>query len=279
MRADDDGFVDKPKAIERLIKATDEDLKKLEGNGLVHSFNPSLVVIMAWHSHNTIRKDLYKPTVYQEERSHLRLGNNKFYIISDEGDSLRNRNGNVTDSARSIEQTKREETRVDKDSTDRTRGIEPVRLSDDSIYYSLSPKDIDALTTLCEEKQCDLTELLDLVDTSIKNRKEQTEIPNPFRYIVQVAENNDWNPATHSKSYVPKTVSSSCVKRLGSIEGSLWDYLDDNQKANMRTLYSEYDLDGIIASVDAHIQEHPEEEWKGSHAALFKRLANDHLYD
>ena len=53
VRADDDGFVDKPKAIERLIKATDEDLKKLEGNGLVHSFNPSLVVIMAWHSqHN-----------------------------------------------------------------------------------------------------------------------------------------------------------------------------------------------------------------------------------
>lgn len=73
MRADDDGFVNNPKKIQRMIGAADDDLKLLIAKRFVLVFESGVIVIKHWRLHNTLRKDRYKPTIYQEEFKKLRL--------------------------------------------------------------------------------------------------------------------------------------------------------------------------------------------------------------
>ena len=69
MRADDDGFINNPKKIQRMIGATDDDLKLLLAKRYILAFDSGVIVIKHWKIHNYIEKDRYKPTVYIEEKS------------------------------------------------------------------------------------------------------------------------------------------------------------------------------------------------------------------
>lgn len=69
MRADDDGFVDNPKRIQRMIGASDDDFKILLLKQFVVGFDSGVVVIKHWRIHNYIQKDRYKPTIYQAEKA------------------------------------------------------------------------------------------------------------------------------------------------------------------------------------------------------------------
>ena len=73
MRADDDGFVNNPKKIQRIIGCSDDDLKLLIAKRFVLIFDSGVIVIKHWRLHNTLRKDRYKPTIYQEEFKKLIL--------------------------------------------------------------------------------------------------------------------------------------------------------------------------------------------------------------
>lgn len=73
MRADDDGFVNNPKKIQRMIGCSDDDLKLLIAKRFVLIFDSGVIVIKHWRLHNTLRKDRYKPTIYQEEFKKLIL--------------------------------------------------------------------------------------------------------------------------------------------------------------------------------------------------------------
>ena len=65
MRADDDGFINNPKKIQRVIGGSDDDLKLLIAKRFLLPFESGVVVIKHWKIHNFIRTDRYKPTVYQ----------------------------------------------------------------------------------------------------------------------------------------------------------------------------------------------------------------------
>lgn len=82
MRADDDGFINNPKRIQRMIGASDDDLKLLVAKRFVLVFDSGVVVIKHWRIHNYIQKDRYKETVYQEEKALLKLKNNKVYSLN-----------------------------------------------------------------------------------------------------------------------------------------------------------------------------------------------------
>lgn len=73
MDADDDGFVNSPKRIQRMINATDEDLRLLEESGFVFRFRTGITVITHWKLNNSIQKDRYKPTVFTREKELLSL--------------------------------------------------------------------------------------------------------------------------------------------------------------------------------------------------------------
>ena len=83
MRADDDGFINNPKKIQRMIGAADDDLKILVTKKFIIPFESGIVVIKHWKIHNYIRNDRYKETVYKEEKQQLNEKENKAYTLSD----------------------------------------------------------------------------------------------------------------------------------------------------------------------------------------------------
>lgn len=81
MRADDDGFINNPKKIQRMIGASEDDLKLLIAKNFIIPFENGIVVIKHWKIHNYIRVDRYKETVYQEQKEMLVEKENKAYSL------------------------------------------------------------------------------------------------------------------------------------------------------------------------------------------------------
>lgn len=79
MRGDDDGFINNPKKIQRMIGSSDDDLKLLIAKRFIIPFDSGVVVIKHWKIHNYIRVDRYKETVYQQEKSMLETKENNSY--------------------------------------------------------------------------------------------------------------------------------------------------------------------------------------------------------
>ena len=81
MRADDDGFINNPKKIQRMIGCSDDDLKLLLAKSFIIAFDSGIIVIKHWRLHNYIQKDRYKPTIYQSEKSMLCEDKNHVYSL------------------------------------------------------------------------------------------------------------------------------------------------------------------------------------------------------
>lgn len=81
MRADDDGFINNPKKVQRLVMATDDDMKLLIAKSFIIPFESGVVVIKHWKIHNYIQTDRYKPTTYQDERALLTVKDNGAYTL------------------------------------------------------------------------------------------------------------------------------------------------------------------------------------------------------
>ena len=88
MSADDDGFINNPKRIQRSIGASTDDLNLLLGKRFIIPFESGVVVIKHWRINNTVRSDRYCPTTYQEEFSKLELKANKAYRLKDDYSDL-----------------------------------------------------------------------------------------------------------------------------------------------------------------------------------------------
>lgn len=83
MRADDDGFLNNTKRIQRLIGATDDDLKLLIMKRFVIPFEDGIVVIKHWRMNNYLRKDRYTQTIYQEELAMLSVKEDGSYTLAE----------------------------------------------------------------------------------------------------------------------------------------------------------------------------------------------------
>lgn len=79
MRADDDGFINNPRKIQRVIGAGEDDCKLLAARGFILTFESGVMVIRHWKIHNYIRPDRYKPTIYKEEKARIGEKENKAY--------------------------------------------------------------------------------------------------------------------------------------------------------------------------------------------------------
>lgn len=83
MNADDDGFVNNPKKMQRMCGASDDDFKLLIAKSFVLLFESGVIVIKHWKMHNYIQADRYRPTDYVEEKSMLGLKKNKAYTLDE----------------------------------------------------------------------------------------------------------------------------------------------------------------------------------------------------
>lgn len=84
MRADDDGFVSSPKKILKVVGCSDKDLELLIDKNFVIPFSSGVIAIRHWKLHNYIQKDRYKSTIYVDEKSLIKQGENGVYIQIDD---------------------------------------------------------------------------------------------------------------------------------------------------------------------------------------------------
>jgi hypothetical protein len=118
MRADDDGFINNPKRIQRTIGASDDDLKLLIAKRFVICFENGVIVIKHWRMHNTLRKDRYNPTQYQEQLAMLDVKDNNAYTEKpvDQMATTWQPNGNHLEPQHSIDKYSRDKESIVEDS-------------------------------------------------------------------------------------------------------------------------------------------------------------------
>ena len=129
MRADDDGFINNPKKIQRMIGSSDDDLKLLILKRFIIPFDSGIVVIKHWKIHNYIRNDRYKPTVYTSEKAMITSKENGAYT---EVDTVGIPNGYQMDTQYSIG---KDSTELGKDSGEDNPPSPPVVPTSDTVEF------------------------------------------------------------------------------------------------------------------------------------------------
>ena len=165
MTADDDGFVNNPKRIQRVIGANEDDLKLLIAKKFIIAFESGVVVIKHWKINNAIRSDRYTPTVYTEEKALLNEKSNKAYTLGIPNDNQRLPSG--------------------------CRRQGKVSIDKDNVVYDfteeLSADEIHYLYATYENAH----ELIEQVQAEV-NRKHTKIVKDAFSYIVGYANNKGW---------------------------------------------------------------------------------------
>lgn len=90
MRADDEGFVGNPKKIQRMVGASDDDMRILLGKRYILAFESGIVVIKHWYINNYIRGDRSTETTYIEEKNTLTLDEKRAYTEREKLECLPN---------------------------------------------------------------------------------------------------------------------------------------------------------------------------------------------
>lgn len=82
MRADDEGFINNPKKIQRMLGCTDDDSRILIARQFLLPFDSGVLVVKHWRIHNYIQRDRSKDTMYQNERKMLLVNPDKSYELT-----------------------------------------------------------------------------------------------------------------------------------------------------------------------------------------------------
>lgn len=79
MEADDEGFLNNPKRVQRSVGAAADDLRLLVSKGFIIPFDSGVVVIRHWKVNNYIQSDRRKPTQCVTERALVEIGDGNVY--------------------------------------------------------------------------------------------------------------------------------------------------------------------------------------------------------
>ena len=135
MRADDDGFVNSPKKIMRMVGASEDDLRMLAMRKFIIPFDNGVVVIKHWRIHNYIRKDRYNETTYSEQKELLEFDENGAYRLIEKQ--------RLTDGIPMVDQ-RLTQVRLGKDRLDKNiRGFTPPSIDEVSAYCTERNNGID----------------------------------------------------------------------------------------------------------------------------------------
>ncbi|MCP4269148.1 MAG: DNA replication protein [Candidatus Brocadiaceae bacterium] len=112
MRADDEGFINSPKKIMRMVSSNQNDMDILLAKRYLLSFPSGVIVVKHWKMHNAIRQDRLKETMYLEEKSQLITKENGSY--TDNIKLLQPSDNQVTDNlSPRLDKIRLEETSID----------------------------------------------------------------------------------------------------------------------------------------------------------------------
>ena len=172
LNADDDGFINSPKRVQRMIGASDDDLNLLIVKKFLIPFDSGVVVVKHWRINNYIRSDRYVPTVYTEEKNQLIEKKNHAY-------SLKFQQG-IPDGIPMVS--------IDKNRLDKNRLNSSSRGGRVNLLNMLTPEETSALFATYE----DADYLIDEVEADINRKMKGAEIDNFYRYVIGYASNKGW---------------------------------------------------------------------------------------
>ena len=179
MQADDDGFINAPKRIQKSIGASDEDLELLKEKNFIIPFDSGIVVLKHWKINNYIRGDRKKDTAYPDEMSKLTTKENGAYTVL--VGTCQANDGQVTGNRLSSDSIGKD--RIGKDSIDKSSSSLG---GNDKLINRLSEDESEYLFKLYQ----DADYLIDEVQAEVDKRKRKIE--KPFQYIVGYAEKKGW---------------------------------------------------------------------------------------
>ena len=225
MRADDDGFVNSPKKIMKMIGASNDDMNILILRKFIIPFDSGIVVIKHWKIHNYIRNDRYKPTPYIKEKAMLEMKTNDGYTLKN--------NVGIPDVYQMDTQDSLDKDSLDKDSLDK-----------DSLTPSLSePKKIN-------EK--DFDEEFEKIWQYYPNKKGKEEARK--KYIIARKNGTSYDDVVNGlKNYIAY-IKSENIKEKYIKHGSTWfnqkcwndDYKITNNKIDNQMEFLKGVYDGKI---------------------------------
>lgn len=155
MRADDDGFVGNPKRVQRLIGASDDDMRLLIAKRFVLLFDDGVIVIKHWRMHNTLSMNRYKETTYIDQKRELLLKKNNAYSFNE---------GVPLDDSKQIEMSKRQTRRtLDEQKTNTGLGLELGLELDKGLDLDID-KDIELVKELELDKEEESDQYIKRID-------------------------------------------------------------------------------------------------------------------
>lgn len=131
--ADDDGFNNQIQNAMFKAHASTDDLKILMAKNFIIRFESGVIVIKHWRMHNTLRKDRYTPTNFQEELHQLGIKDNGSYTFSEQGTNLVAKW--LPNGCRSIDKNS-----IDKNSIDKvniySENEKPKKIKEEKIHFA-----------------------------------------------------------------------------------------------------------------------------------------------
>lgn len=166
MRADDDGFLNNARKIQRLVGASDDDLRLLLMKRFVIGFEGGILVIKHWRMNNYLRKDRYTPTVYQDEYAMLGVKKNGSYTL-EKTDGIQ---AGIPDGSQCVTQVSIGKDSIDKKRIEKTVCPEPETAPDRKKAVSLILNDKTEYW-IFEDQIAEWMELFPAVDVMQELRK------------------------------------------------------------------------------------------------------------
>lgn len=139
--ADDDGFDKQVQTALFKAHASIDDLKILMLKNFVIRFESGVIVIRHWRMHNTLRKDRYTPTNFQDELQLLGLKESGEYVLG------------CQTVAERLPQVKSEEVREDKVRLDKGRLEEDAPQSVAASDTRFKKPTLEEITAYCTERK------------------------------------------------------------------------------------------------------------------------------
>lgn len=183
MVADDDGFINSPRRVQRMIGGGDDDLKLLIAKNFVIPFESGVVVIKHWKMNNYIQKDRYHATNYVEEKKLLAVKENGAYSLISEPCI---QDGYKMDTEVRLGKVSIGKGRLDKDRSGEDRLDNSCSNNVVDFLELLTDEEIGYLKTLYE----DVYELID--EAGEDATKKHKTIKEPFSYLIGYATNKGW---------------------------------------------------------------------------------------
>ena len=207
MGADDEGFVDKAKTIQRTIGASSDDLRILIAKGFVIPFESGVVVIRHWRIHNYIQADRFQSTIHKEEKEQLEFDKSKIANIKPLDQCIQN--VYKVDTQVRIGKDRLDKDRLDKDRLDKDR-LELDKVN--NLNYTGGENEKKSFSQIIKESNIKLN------DRQAQMLLDYVGLDNMTIEMIQYAVELTEDAGANNFNYLNKILKSWREKKLTSLE-------------------------------------------------------------